>query len=96
MNSSYLTNFNTLQYLIMEEYNAVFGNVFNYPLNKVYCNTLNILKWKPIKVINLFDDMIEVYEDDLTLIDNEYDRYIIHNRITMIKKYISCMEGLMV
>ena len=80
----------------MNEYNKEFGNIFTYNLDQIYINVFKLKKWSPLKTIELFEELSDEYVDELSYVDDEFDRLHIKTKIKMIKCYIDLLEGSMV
>ena len=77
----------------MEQYEIHYGNIYKYNLDEVFTNTHKKLRWQPEKTIELFEELIEEYADELTMVDDEYSRASIQSTIKLIKCYIEFLEG---
>ena len=78
---------------IMEQYTKQYGNIHAYKLDEIYINVVTKQKWSLLKCIELFEEMLDEYYEEITFVDDDYTRLNIQSKIKSIKCYIEFLEG---
>jgi len=77
----------------MEYYTKHYGNIHAYKLDEIYTNVVTKHKWSLLKCIELFEELLDEYYEEMTFVDDEYSRASIRSKIKSIKCYIEFLEG---
>ena len=78
---------------VIDEYECIYGDIYQYELHEVYRNIYRVEKWSVEKCIELFEQLKDEYSVSILYCTSESMNYYYHNKINYICDYIEGLES---